>query len=150
MGLLNPLGFRIGRTVLDDPAFGRLVFIDGPKPYWEGDWLFPFTGTRIAIGLTGSVEGPNESARAFYLALPDRFDSIVTTVRPILDGVFRELLDRPLDDMWRDVKLAAIAVEDPDAVPILWDVAFETLGKKWLGIAIPFVDHEPQDPVIDT
>jgi hypothetical protein len=35
-------------------------------------------------------------------------------------------------------------------VPIRWDVGFETVGEKWLGITIPVVGEEPQKPTIDT
>jgi hypothetical protein len=109
------------------------------------------TGTQISISLPGSIEGPTESGRKFYLALPALFEEILGTVRPILDRVFRESLGRPLDsDLCRDVKLAGFGVEDPDVAPTSWDIAFETTGQKWLGIMIPFVANEPREPVIDT
>ena len=47
-----------------DPDFGRLLYMhiapDPAKSYWEAEWLFPPTGTRIAIGLPGTKEGPRE------------------------------------------------------------------------------------------
>jgi hypothetical protein len=69
----------------------------------------------------------------------------------VLDEVFRQWLGRPLRaDVWQDVKLGGFGVEDPDVVPIRWDVGFETVGEKWLSITIPVVGDEPQKPTIDT
>jgi hypothetical protein len=68
-----------------------------------------------------------------------------------LDRVFVQWMGRPLNsELWCDVKLAGFGVEDPVAVPTRWDIAFETVGQKWLGITIPFIADEPQEPVVDT
>ena len=155
MGLLKELRLRFRPPRLHDPEFGPLVFMyiprDHSKSYWEGEWLFPPTAAKIAIGLPGSVEGPDEAGRRFYLALPARFQEIVRRARPGLDRVFVQWMGRPLhSELWRDVKLAGFGVEDPVAVPTRWDIAFETVGQKWLGITIPFIAEEPQEPVVDT
>ena len=111
----------------------------------------PPTNTKVTVSLPGTLAGPRESGRAFYLGLPARFDQLIERVRPVLDEVFRQWLGRPLRaDVWQDVKLGGFGVEDPDVVPIRWDVGFETVGEKWLGITIPVVGEEPQKPTIDT
>ena len=119
--------------------------------YWEGEWLFPPTDSKVAISLPGTLRGPNEDARAFYTALPARFEQVVAAVRPALDGVFREWIGRPLSaNLWQDVKLAGFGVTNPGGVPTTWDVGFETTGEKWLGITIPFVGDRPQEAIVDT
>jgi hypothetical protein len=121
------------------------------KSYWEGEWLFPPTGTKIAIGLPGTVQGPVDAGRRFYLALPARFEEIVRRAQPGLDRVFVQWIGRPPNsDVWHDVKLAGFGVEDAALVPTRWDIAFETLVEKWLGITIPFIADEPQEPIVDT
>jgi hypothetical protein len=155
MGLLKELRLRFRPPALVDPDFGRLLFMYIPREpsrsYWEAEWLFPPTATKIAISLPGTPAGPRDSGRAFYLALPMRFEHVLESVRPVLDRALREWLGRPLNlDIWKDVKLAGFGVEDPDVDPIAWDVGFETIGEKWLGITIPFVGDEPQEPAIDT
>ena len=155
MGLIKTLALRLRPPRLHDPVFGPLLFMYIPRnpdrSYWEGEWLFPPTKTKVAIGLPGTVEGPSESGRVFYLALPERFDEIIVKVRPALEPVFNEWLRRPLSaNMWQDVTLSGFGIEDPDAVPTVWDVAFETTGEKWLGITVPFVGDAPQQPVVDT
>ena len=155
MGLLTGLRLRFKPPRIEDPDFGPLLFMYIPNApansYWEGEWLFPPTGTAVAIALSGTETGPGASARAFYLSLPAKFEQTVASVRAPLDGVFRHWLDRPLDaDLWRDVTLAGFGVEDPDAESVSWDVAFETKGDKWLGITVPFVGDQPQEPVVDT
>lgn len=155
MGLLKALTLRFRPPRLQDPAFGRLLYMyvprDPSRSYWEGEWLFPPTGTKVAISLPGTLEGPSDSGRAFYLKLPEEFALIVQRVRPVLDRVFLEWIGRPLSaDLWQDVTLAGFGVEDPGVVPTVWDVGFETNGEKWLGITVPFVGDRPQDPVVDT
>lgn len=155
MGLLARILLRIRPPTLDDPDFGRLLYmhiaLDPSKSYWECEWEFPPTGTRVSIGLPGSKDGPLPESRAFFLALVPEFNRIVDQVRPALERVFREWLDRPLNqDLWQDVKLAGFGVEDPRETPRQWDVAFETTGKKWLGITVPFIGNEVQQAVVDT
>ena len=140
---------------LDDPTFGRLLYMhvrrDPSKSYWEGEWLFPPTQTRIFVGLPGGETGPTPAARAFFLALPARFEAIVNAVRPPLDEVFRRWLRRPIgEDLWTDVQLTGFGVEDPSATPPEWDVSFETTGEKWLGITVPFIGVVAQEAVVDT
>src|SRR5437867_7875098 len=119
--------------------------------YWEGEWLFPATRTKVAIALPGGLDGPDIKARAFYLELSTQFDHVVKQVWPALDRVFREWIGRPLDtDLWKDVRLSGFGVEPLNIVPITWDVMFETTGEKWLAITVPFVGDSPQDPVVDT
>jgi len=153
--LLKKLALRFRPPRLEDPVFGPVLYRYVPRhpsrSYWEGEWLFPPTQTRVAITLPGPVDGPIESGRTFYLALPARFDEIIARVRPVLKQVFLQWFGRPLNpDMWQDVALGGFGVEDPGAVPTTWDVGFETKGEKWLGITIPFVGDDPQRPIIDT
>ena len=155
MGLLKELGLRLHPPTLEDPDFGRLQYMYIPRDpslsYWEGEWVFPPTGTKVAISLPGSVDGPIESGRQFYLSLPARFEDILRSVRPALEGVFGRWLERTMDpDIWREVTLAGFSVDDPDAVPTAWDVSFETTGEKWLGITIPFMGDDPHEAIVDT
>ena len=153
--LLKELRLRLRPPRLHEPVFGPLLYVymprDPSRSYWEGEWLFPPTQTRVAVGLPGPEEGPAESGLAFYLALPARFEDIIHRVRPTLEQVFLAWLGRPLSpNIWQDVELGGFGVEDPTAVPVTWDVVFETKGEKWLGITVPFVGDDPQRPVIDT
>ena len=155
MGLLDRVLAPFRPPSMDDPTFGRLLFMrikrDPSKSYWEGEWLFPPTATRVAIALPGGDAGPTPEGRAFYSGLEPRFEEIMAAVQPQLDKVFRDWLKRPLSEhLWTDVKLAGFGVEDPSASPLEWDVAFETTGEKWLGITIPFVGDLAQEPVVDT
>jgi hypothetical protein len=155
MRLLSELKLRFRPPRLQDPVFGPLLYMyiprDPSRSYWEGEWLFPPTQTKVAISLPGTLEGLNDTGRAFYLKLPTEFDRIMQRARPLLDRVFLEWIGRPLSaDLWQDVKLGGFAVENLAVVPPLWDVSFETTGEKWLGITIPFVGDQPQDPILDT
>ena len=155
MGWLDRMLAPFRPRRMDDPEFGSLLYMhvrrDPSKSYWEGEWVFPPTGTRIFVGLPGGEAGPTSEGRAFYLGLPSRFDAILSAARPRLDEVFRSWLQRPLgEDLWSDVQLAGFGVEDPNATPLEWDVAFETTGKKWLGVTVPFIGAVAQEPVVDT
>lgn len=139
----------------EDPEFGALVFQyvpnDPERSYWEAQWTFPPVGYPISISLPGGPEGPNEGGRAFFLALVARFDGLLPRLRPGLEAVFRAWLERPLAaDPWRDLVLSGFDVERPTAVPVEWEVSFETTGSKWLGITIPMRGDTPGEPVVDT
>jgi len=155
MGLLNRVLSQFRPPTLEDPDFGRLLYIhiarNPSRSYWECEWLFPPTGTRISIALPGSREGPRPESRAFFLALIPEFNRIIEQVQPALDRVFREWMDRPLSqELWQDVKLAGFGVEDPRDTPTQWDVAFETTGAKWLGITVAIIGNQVQEAVVDT
>jgi hypothetical protein len=155
MGFLDRVFAQFRPPTLDDPDFGRLTYMyiarDPSRSYWECEWTFPPTGTRISIGLPGSREGPLPESRAFFLALVPQFSMVLEQVRPALDGVIRDWLNRPLgSDLWQDVKLAGFGVEDPRQRPTRWDISFETTGPKWLGITVPITGSEVQEAIVDT
>jgi hypothetical protein len=155
MGLIERLKLTFKPPRRDDPDFGSILFMyisNAPeRSYWEAEWKFPPVGYEIAISLPGGTEGPTPEGRAFYLSRVAEFDRIMALVRPELDAVCRKWLGRPLaEDLWADVKLAGIGVEDPTASPVSWDVAFETTGKRWLGITIPMLGDSAEKAVVDT
>lgn len=140
---------------MNDPEFGELVFVrisNAPeRSYWECEWKFPNTGTKVFIALRGDESGPNEDVRTFYRALPARFEQITTACRPRLEQVFRKWLNQPLPlDIFSAVTLAGFEVDDPRTLPIRWNVSFETIGGKWLGITVPFVDETAMEASVDT
>jgi len=53
-------------------------------------------------------------------------------------------------DIFSVMKLAGFGLENANTVPLEWDIAFETMGDKWLGISIPFVGENSQQAVVDT
>ena len=155
MGFLKRLKLQFSPPRLADPDFGELLFMYIPnspeRSYWECEWKFPSTGDVVSIALPGNESGPFPESRAFFLTLPGRFESILEAVRPQLSEVFRRHLDRELPDtLFSDLKLAGFGLEDPTQTPVEWDIAFETKGEKWLGIAIPFVGNTAQTATVDT
>ena len=121
MGLLKELRLRFRPPRMEDPDFGVLLYMHIPhapaNSYWEGEWLFPATRTKVAIALPGGLDGPDIKARAFYLELSTQFDHVVKQVWPALDRVFREWIGRPLDtDLWKDVRLSGFGVEPLNSV----------------------------------
>lgn len=155
MGLLERLKLSLKPPRLDDPDFGPLVFMyisNAPdKSYWEAEWTFPPIGYKVSIGLPGDKAGPLPEARAFFLSRIGDFERLMSLVRPRLDAVCRQWLERPLsENMWADVKLAGFGVEDPTATPVSWDVSFETVGERWLGITIPVIGDAAQEAIVDT
>ena len=155
MGIFHNLKLRLLPPRITDPDFGHLIFMYIPnapeRSYWECEWRFPKTGTEISIGLPGGESGPTAEARQFYLGLPGRFEQILASVRPQLQEVFRTWLQQDLpQDIFTVTRLAGFGLEDPRARPVRWDVSFETIGDKWLGITIPFVGDIAQNAVVDT
>jgi hypothetical protein len=155
MALLHNLKLWLSPPRLNDPDFGNLLFMYMSKApgrsYWECEWTFPKTGTRVDIVLPGGESGPIPEARLFYLSIPERFEAILKECRPKLEQVFRDWRSQPLpQDIFTVVKLAGFGLEDPQESPVRWDVGFETTGGDWLGITIPFVGETAMDAVVDT
>lgn len=155
MKIFKSLKLQLKPPKIDDPDFGRLTFMyisnHPERSYWEGEWMFPPTGTRVSIGLDGDESGPRPEARKWHLELPSRFQRILKFARPELAKVFKTWLKHELpDDIFTVVKLSGFGVENPQTYPVEWDIMFETTGDKWLGITIPFVGDEPREAVVDT
>ncbi len=155
MRFLHNLKLWLSPPKMTDPDFGNLTFMHiGKHPersYWEGEWMFPRTGTVVGITLRGGERGPDNEARQFYLGLPARFDTIRIACRPSLEQVFRNWRGGHVpQDVFTAVKLTGFGVEDPQELPIRWEVGFETTDGDWLGITIPFVGDRPNEPLVDT
>jgi len=81
MNMLSKLMSVFSPPRISDPDFGSLLFMRIRKrpelSYWEGEWLFPSTGTVVSIAIPGTEADPDPKAREFYLELPARFESII-------------------------------------------------------------------------
>src|SRR5205823_5310025 len=110
MSILRNLKLRFSPPRIADPDFGSLLFMYVPsapeRSYWEGEWIFPKTGTPVSIGLDGGESGPLPEARQFYLSLPSRFEQILAAARPKLELVFKDWLQEELPrDIFSAVKI---------------------------------------------
>lgn len=47
------------------------------------------------------------------------------------------------------LKLSGFGLEDASQQPVRWDLSFETMGEKWLGITIPFVGDPAGEAIVD-
>jgi hypothetical protein len=155
MKLLNRLLAPFLPPAIEDSDFGTLHFVHVPrnpaKSYWECEWLFQPTNTRIPIALAGGDEGPTTAARNFYLQLRDEFPRILNVARPKINRAILDWLNRPLNtNLWEDVRLHGFSADDLEANPIEWHISFETTGSKWISIKVPFRGDVPQEPVIET
>ena len=143
---------------LVDPQFGDLLFMNVPKrpeeSYWEGEWNFPPTESTIGISLPGDSQGPFAESREFYLSLPSKFEGVLKMVRPKLEKVYEDWLEKDLpQNIFDDLELTGFNLENPRSKPIQWEICFETKGDlPWLGIGIHFQGDELEDAdaVVDT
>ena len=155
MGILFFFLKRLSPARIFDPDFGSLLYMHIPnapeRSYWECEWMFPRTGTVISISLPGDENGPWPESRQFYFEAVERFDQVLASARPKLDEVFIDWLQRELPyDLFSDVKLAGIDLQEPRSQPVAWELSFETTGKKWLGISIPFEGETAGAATVDT
>ena len=154
--LFREIRLRFWPPRIQDPDFGSLIFMyipnDPKKSYWEAMWTFPPVNNQIAIGLGGDEQGPARESRKFYLSMIERYPSILEVVRAPLTDQLRQWWNQELpEDVFEVVKLSGIQLEsDPTVDPVSWEIAFETIRGKWLGIVVPFVGDVPQTPTIDT
>jgi len=155
MNIFKSLKLQFRLPKIEDSDFGQLTFMyisnHPERSYWEAEWKFPPTGNSIAIGLDGDESGPRPDTRDWHLALPARFEEILSLAKPELAKVLKTWLEMDLpQDIFTVVKLSGFDLEDPRGKPVKWGISFETTGDKWLSITIPFVGNEAKEPVIDT
>lgn len=155
MGVLRSLRFLFFPLKKDDPDFGRLIYMyisnHPERSYWECEWKFPPTGTVVSISLPGDESGPYPESRTFYKEIIPKYEKILTLVRTQLSIVFKEWLNKELPlDISSELKLSGFDLEEVRARPLKWNISFETIGDKWLGIIIPFEDETPQKAIVDT
>lgn len=156
------------RQVVDDATFGRLRrFTAVPEPgappsayssIWYGTWHFPPSGTNVSICLPGGRRGPLPAVRDFFEDLPNRFDSILSTIRPQLDEIFRRWLQRPLSEsLWDDLELTRFIIVDPSVRPLEWNMQFELTYNEgdeedeegeYLEITVSLVGDSPQVAIV--
>jgi hypothetical protein len=154
MSIFKSLKLQFRPPKMQDPDFGPLTFMyisnHPERSYWEAEWTFPPTGTVVSIGLDGDESGPKPETRQWHMGLPSRFPRILQLAKPELAKAFKLWLDQDLPkDIFSVVKLSGFGVEDPQAHPLHWDISFETIGEKWLGITISFVGDEAKEAIVD-
>jgi hypothetical protein len=155
MSILQFLKKRFSPQRITDPDFGSLLYMHIPnapeRSYWECEWNFPRTGTNISISLPGDEDGPWPESREFYFEAVERFDQILAAVRPKLDEVFIDWLQQELPEyIFSVVRLAGFDLQEPREQPVKWEISFETTGKKWLCISIPFEGEMAGNATVDT
>jgi len=155
MGILHNLKLKLAPPKISDLDFGTLLFTLVPEApeesYWECEWTFPKTGSKVTILLPGTDSGPMPEARQFFLTLPGRYEQILSAARPKLEEAFEIWVPQGSPaDVFTAVKLLGFGVEDPKAQIVQWNAEFETIGETWLGITIPFVGNEAQEAIVDT
>ena len=113
---------------LDDPLFGRLVFIktrDPAKSYWEGTGTFPGTGTQIEFSVDGPSEGPGKEQHAFYHKLVEKYDDVKNKVSPLLAGHLAQWTRKSApQDVWTVFVLASVSIPLRDSSDAEWDLGF--------------------------
>jgi len=155
MRIFKSLTLRFKPPKISDPDFGQLTYIYIPnhpeRSYWEGEWMFPGTGTLVSIALDGNEAGPKPEARRWHLELPAKFQKIIELARPELAKVLKTWLKQDLpQDIFTVLKLSGFGVENPEVNPVECDISFETTGVKWLSITIPFSGDKATEAVVDT
>jgi hypothetical protein len=111
----------------------------------------PPTKTDIAIALEGDENGPKEESRKWHLDLVPRYKSILELSQPSIVSVLQKWkIDYTSDAVYNSVNLTGFSVGDLNEHPQKWSISFETTGKRWICITIPFIDNVAQDVIVDT
>jgi hypothetical protein len=154
MDFLRSLRLQFCPLKKDDPDFGKLLYMyisnHPEKSYWECEWKFPPTRTIISISLPGDELGPYPEVRAFYKEIILKYEEVLALVRPQLSVLFKERFNKELPaDIYSELKLSGFSLDGIQSHPFKWNISFETIGDKWLGIMIPFEGDTPHKAVVD-
>lgn len=138
-----------------DPIFGDIVFMyNSKKPsnsYWECDgWRFAPANAKIFVALPGDESGPTEKGRQFYLQLASRFPALIKAAASSLAIVYKEWIGADLpEDIFKALKLTSFSMDDIEGKTEKWSMSFETRGKKWISITVPFQGDIPGKSFVD-
>jgi len=157
VSILSKLFGKFEDIKMQDPDFGEMTFMEvaehPERSYWEGEWRYPPTGTRIGVFIPGDASGLMGEARAFIMQKQHEWDKIISAVFPKLFPEYTEWAKRALSaDILSDLDLASISVELPIVLPITWEISFETKEEeeKWRYFNVGMKDWTVEYVSVDT
>jgi hypothetical protein len=130
MGLIRTLLGLVRPPTLDDPFFGRLVYMkmrDRRLSYWEATRVFAPTGQEIDLFIRAPapLAPPNEAQRAFYQDVADGYADISAAIEPKLRLEVEDWLGRKIDgSLDRELSLTSFSVPVPSAILPSWEMSF--------------------------
>jgi hypothetical protein len=126
MGLFDRLGKLFQGKWLDDPLFGRIRFQS--SGFWEGHAHFRPAGKAVEVLIDGGEEGPTEKQREFFRDLEARYPQLAERLGDVLLRELASWTEKEYSraEVWNLFTLAAISIPDPRAVPLEWELTYET------------------------
>jgi hypothetical protein len=119
---------RLRPKRLEDPIFGRLLFIRAKNParsYWEGEGAFKPLGTDIEYFIAADETGPGETQRELYRLMASNFDRLFATVAPMLQSEYEastESSSRP--DAAPVFRLSSLSIPRKESDDMEWEMNF--------------------------
>jgi hypothetical protein len=114
---------------LDDPVFGRLLFIRVPGGgYWEGRGAFAPADGEVEWFIEAGEAGPTARDRAFLQTLETRFPELLSRIHPLIAASGSPWGDAPGEPAALARMLSAISLPDQDRQPLAWELVFESPG----------------------
>jgi hypothetical protein len=130
MQLIRTLLALVRPPRLDDPLFGRLVYMkmrDSRLSYWEATQVFAPTGQEVELFVRAPapLAPPNDAQRRFYQDVAESYAELFAAIEPRLRLEVEEWLgdkvDGPLD---RELTLTSFSIPVPSAVLPSWEMSF--------------------------
>lgn len=140
---------------LDDPFFGRIVYMKMPgdrRSYWEAQRVFGPTGREIEIFVDApaSQQPPSPRQREFFSAVereyPRILEAVDGTLRSEFEGWTGQPLDGPLD---AEFNLSSFSIPDAPMEKAEWEVSFDSASNEGALFSVCLTGMTPTASTVD-
>jgi hypothetical protein len=132
MRFLGRLLKRFKPLEIDDPYFGRLVYMKLPKgkvSYWEAKLHFHPCGREIElfIDAPGHEQAPNEEQREFFAWVQTSYPAIIAGIEGVLRARSEQWTRQKLTKKFEEAfKLTSFSIPLPTDEPPEWEMSFDS------------------------
>ncbi len=161
-GLFSRLLRRFKPLEIDDPFFGRLVYmkISGPGiSYWESERQFSPCSRQVEllIDAPGPKLPPNEDQREFFNWVEQNYAEILKSIESVARPAMEDLMRKPLMAKYSDVigqpfssafHLDSFSIPVPRAgVAPKWEMSFESNSDVGFLVTVELIGADPQPDI---
>ena len=152
MGFWN---FLFGKTVkVDDAFFGEMIVIEisnNPvESYFECERYFKPSGEKIALGVTGSVSGPTQRQKDFFMQIENDYSLLIAKFALVIETRLGAWTAVPVTKEFEaEFKPTYFSIPTCDQQPIAWEIAFDTVHDVNHTVTVGTLGYEPYYVRID-
>lgn len=162
MGFISRLFGLFKPLEIDDPFFGRLVYmnVSGPSvSYWESERQFSPCSrpVELFIDAPGPKLPPKEDQREFFNWVEQNYAEILTSIESVAQPVMEDMMRKPLMAKFSDVfdqpfssafHLGSFSIPVPQiGIAPKWEMSFESNSDVGFLVTVEMIGADPQPDI---